>query len=206
MAKKKFFGKLKDTLLGKGLPLLANVITGGAAGTVMNLVKSVIGIDSDDPDELENAVRNNPEIVVKLKELEMTHKVELEKLALQGAQLELEETKTYIGDVQSARNREMEMTKATGQRDWLLMALAITVVLGFFGLVFTAVMSPGSINESGPINQLFGALVAGFTMVLSYFFGSSKGSSDKNTIIHKNASKPPETPVTQTDSFTNAKG
>jgi hypothetical protein len=32
----------------------------------------------------------------------------------------------------------------------------------------------------GPINQLFGAMATGFGMVLQYFFGSSKGSSDKN--------------------------
>jgi len=33
----------------------------------------------------------------------------------------------------------------------------------------------------GPVNQLFGAMGTGFGMVLQYFFGSSKGSSDKNT-------------------------
>lgn len=205
MAKKKFFGKLKDALLGKGLPLLANVITGGAAGTVINLVKGVIGIDSDDPAELEKAVMNNPDVVLKLKELELTHKVELERLALQGAQVELEETKAYIGDVASARAREMQITSATGKRDWLMMALAITVVVGFFTLVFVALADPTKMSDNGPINLLFGAMVSGFTMVLSYFFGSSKGSSDKNTIMEKQSAAS-KIVATAKESFNNAKG
>jgi hypothetical protein len=37
----------------------------------------------------------------------------------------------------------------------------------------------------GPLNQLLGALSAGFGMVLSYFFGTSKSSKDKNALIGK---------------------
>ena len=37
----------------------------------------------------------------------------------------------------------------------------------------------------GPINQLFGALAAGFGLVLGYFFGSSKSSTDKTKLMAK---------------------
>jgi len=36
---------------------------------------------------------------------------------------------------------------------------------------------------------LVGVFASGFTMVLSYFFGSSKGSSDKNDIIQNESPK-----------------
>jgi hypothetical protein len=44
-------------------------------------------------------------------------------------------------------------------------------------------LSPGSAGcpNIGPVNQLFDAMATGFGMVLQYFFGSSKGSADKNT-------------------------
>jgi hypothetical protein len=35
----------------------------------------------------------------------------------------------------------------------------------------------------GPINQLFGALAAGFGLVLGYFFGTSKSSHDKTALL-----------------------
>ncbi|WP_066627505.1 hypothetical protein [Labilibacter marinus] len=208
MSKKPFFkrmlGKdspLKKILLSKGLPLLANVLTGGAASPIIGLVKNIVGVDSDDPQELEKAINENPEVVARLKEFEMNQKVELEKLALQSAQLELEETKAYLGDRQGARDREVEMMKATGKRDWMLMTLAGVVVVGFFVLIGFAIKDPDGFDTNGPVNQLFGALVAGFSMVLSYFFGSSKGSADKNVTIANQANK-----ANSKEDFSNAKG
>ena len=64
-----------------------------------------------------------------------------------------------------------------------MVALAITVTSCFFILVGIAIFMPDNIKDSGALNQLFGAMVAGFSMVLSYFFGSSKGSADKNDTI-----------------------
>ena len=208
---KKAFGKdspLKKTLLSKGLPLLANVLTGGAAGPFIGLVKDIVGVQSDDPNELDKAINDDPEVVARLKELEMNQKVKLEQLALETAQLEFEETKAYIGDVQNARNREIELTKATGKRDWLLMALAITVVVGFFALIATMMIVDYDEKVSGPLNQLFGALVAGFTMVLAYFFGSSKGSADKSAAMERQATGTGTGTGTGTKGglFNNAKG
>ena len=204
---KKAFGKespLKKVLIEKGLPLLANVVTGGAAGPVINIVKDIVGAKSSDPAELEKAIKENPDVLVKLKEFETNQKIELERLALRAAELDMEETKAYIGDVQDARDRELEIIRATGKRDWLMMSLAIVVVLGFFGLVAYMVSKGDTIANNGPINQLFGALVAGFSMVLSYFFGSSKGSADKNTIMAHQSFR--QSTMKEDKSYSNAKG
>jgi hypothetical protein len=207
--KKNGLKKLGETLLKKGLPLLGSIVTGGASDRIINLVKGATGILDDDPEAIEKQLSDHPGLLVKLKELEATNKVQLQELLLQSARLELEETQSYLGDVQDARRREIQVTNATGRRDWLFLALAIIVVVGFFTLVMMAVI--GSFNgktfaTNGAINQLFGALVAGFTMVLSYFFGSSKGSADKTNLMEQRfRTQSPAVPAI-TEPFTNAKG
>ncbi|WP_075590596.1 hypothetical protein [Labilibacter marinus] len=180
---------LGKTLLSKGLPLLANILTGGTAKPVFELIQSVTGFKFEDEKHMEQILHNRPDLIMKLKEFESNQKVELEKLALQEVTLQIEETKAYLSDKQSARNREAALTKATGHRDWLMMSLAIVIVLGFFGLIAVMIIGDNAIKtaNNGPVNQLFGALVAGFSMVLSYFFGSSKSSADKDkTIANQN--------------------
>ena len=207
--KKSGLRKLGDTLLKKGLPLLGSIITGGASDRIINLVKGATGILDDDPEAIEKQLTDHPELLVKLKELEATNKVQLQELLLQSARIELEETQSYLGDVQDARRREVQVINATGRRDWLFLALAIIVVVGFFTLVIMAVI--GSFNgktfsSNGALNQLFGALVAGFTMVLSYFFGSSKGSDDKTNLMERRYTTQPTVIQQPTEPYTNAKG
>jgi len=58
------------------------------------------------------------------------------------------------------------------------------VVGGFF--ILTGLMMSLTIPEPnvGPANILFGALVAGFTGVLAYFFGSSQSSDMKTKMLN----------------------
>jgi hypothetical protein len=180
---------LKSALLQKGLPLLANVLTGGTAKPAFELVKSILGFNVNDEDHFRELINHRPDLIEKLKKLEINQELELQKLALQSTRLEIEESKAYLLDKQSARLREAQLAQATGQRDWLMLSLAIVVVIGFFSLISIMILGNNAqkVTNNGPVNQLFGALVAGFSMVLSYFFGSSKSSADKNkTIVYQN--------------------
>ncbi len=94
---------LKSVLFDKGLPLLANVFSGGTAGTALNLIKAVTGFNFNDEDHLEKVISNRPDLIVKLKEFEINQKVELEKLAVQSSMYALEESKAYLQDKQNAR-------------------------------------------------------------------------------------------------------
>jgi len=62
--------------------------------------------------------------------------------------------------------------------------LAAIIVFGFF-IVLNIILWK-DINFD---NILTGALVAAFTQVVNYFFGSSKGSADKTKLITKNGEK-----------------
>jgi len=61
--------------------------------------------------------------------------------------------------------------------DWYLYALAGVVVLGFFAFTIVLLATQKANNEV--LFMMFGGLVTGFGMVLSYFFGSSSGSAIK---------------------------
>jgi FtsH-binding integral membrane protein len=69
-------------------------------------------------------------------------------------------------------------------------ALAALFVIGYFiliGLILTMVIP----NENKDIAlMLFGTLTAGVSLILGYFFGSSKGSEEKNRMLLQ--SKPPD--------------
>ena len=118
----------------------------------------------------------DPNAIMQLKQAEMAHKERLQSLLLEEKELELK-------DVADARARERAIVEATGKKDLNLYILAWTIVGGFFALcaILMRVALPESSSEV--VYLLFGGLVAGFTQVIAYFFGSSKGSSDKTRLL-----------------------
>jgi len=76
-----------------------------------------------------------------------------------------------------------ESRPATGPQAWYLYALAAVVVLGFFALTVTMVVKEIPPQSQNIAYMLLGGLVTGFSMVLSYFFGSSAGSAQKTAQI-----------------------
>lgn len=176
-------GDLGKKIAGKGLRLLANVIPGG--GIVMDLVADALGTDPT-PDAIAKAIDEDPAAALKLAELQARHKERLEELSLDRARLGVEEEKARLADVQNARLREMNITATTGQRDINLYVLAWTVIIGFFALMTLLIFRPLPPGAEGYVNQLFGTLGTGFGLVLGYFFGSSKSSSDKTALLARN--------------------
>ena len=59
------------------------------------------------------------------------------------------------------------------------------LVVFIYGTVMALyLLNPGLIPEDNQEwSMLIGALISSFTIVLSWFFGSSKGSSDKNDLL-----------------------
>ena len=175
--------ELGTQLIKKGLPLIGGLLGGpvGALGAkaAVSLLSSTLNLPEEaTPEEIVGTIRANPEALIKLKEAELKHKERLQELLL-------EETRLTIQDTADARNREIAITKITGKRDINLYILAWSVVIGFFamtGMMYFRPIPPAAI---GPINQLFGALAAGFGLVLGYFFGSSKSSTDKTKLMAK---------------------
>jgi len=102
---------------------------------------------------------------------------------------DLEAMKARLADVQSARTRQVESEKAIGRRDTNLYTLAWCIIVGFFGLMAILLFVKIPDDSTGVIFMLFGSLSAAFGGVVSYFFGSSKGSADKSQELATIAAK-----------------
>jgi hypothetical protein len=172
-----------------GLPILGSAIpgVGTIAGTFAGkLIAAALGEDPESmtPEGVIDSLQTNPEALVRLKEIAAQHDVELRQIALENERL-------YFEDIKNARQREVEITRATGKRDVNLYVLAYIVVVGFFGTLGTMFyfMFNGSGLQELPqsqimlIGMLFGTLTTGLATVFNYFFGSSKGSSDKTKLL-----------------------
>jgi len=162
------------TATGVGAPIGAAVGAIGALGRAFGLG------DSPKPEDVLQAISADPEIRLKAMIAENDFKAKM-------AQLELDETKAYLSDVQSARDRQASVEKVTGRRDTNLYVLAWFIVGGFFSLMGILLFVKIPEDSTGVIFMLFGSLSAAFGGVVSYFFGSSKGSADKSMELSQTA-------------------
>jgi hypothetical protein len=169
--------------VAKAAPILGTLLggpVGGAVGAVIPLIATALGLTTAEttPERVNSLLLTDPTAAIKLAELEMTHKVELEKLVLQRAAMD-------FADTASARQRQVDSEKATGRRDYNLYILAWTIVVGFFVLcaaLMKIVLPPG---QNDVIFMLFGSLSTSFGAVIQYFFGSSHGSAEKTKLMSR---------------------
>jgi Ca2+/H+ antiporter len=94
----------------------------------------------------------------------------------------------YLKDVQSARSREVEITKVTGKRDITLMILAyfgVTAPVAILVYLLAYGMPKMDKEISLMIGTLIGMIVGEYKTIFGYFFGSSAGSKDKSEAIKK---------------------
>ena len=157
-------------LAGKGLDLISSAIDGGADKAV-EFIESKTGVKMDGS-ELSD------EQVARLRELEINSKLELERLALENKKEDNRHSEKKVeivtADKANARNREIEVVKATGKKDTAVTVLAGVIVIGFFAglisLVFVHLDKSGGAYEL--LYMAFGALTMKFGTVVDYFFGS----------------------------------
>lgn len=71
-------------------------------------------------------------------------------------------------------------------KDYFQYGLAALVTLGFFTVLFLLVFYPVPDQNKEALNITLGALVGSFSGgIIGYFFGSSKGSSEKTELLAK---------------------
>ncbi|PMK16046.1 3TM-type holin [Vibrio splendidus] len=134
--------KIKS-LLGSAAPLIGTVIGGPAGGAVAGMVASALGVDSS-PKAIEQALINNPEALLKIKQLESDERVKLREFAFQHAELESEERKLAIAQQASTMKVEMASHDPFVRRwrpTWGY-TLCLSWALMFFGLFVVMIMEP----------------------------------------------------------------
>ena len=157
-------------LLGTAAPLLGTAIGGPAGSIVGTLISSALGVDNT-PEAIEQAIKNNPDALVKLKELEFNHKAELEKIALEKAKLEVADTQNY-------------------HDHW--MPSVLTFILSFMvaGMFIGLFVYNPPEQFSQVLIMISGTVLGAFSTSVAFWLGSSKGSWLKQQqILDKEDSK-----------------
>lgn len=160
-----------DTLLSilKGVaPVLATAVAGPAGGAAVGWIASKLGIDDETVEGVTAALTGNPEMTMKLKELDLEY-AKLDQL-----------------DRDSARKAYAEV--ATSENATKLdKAVVPMLALGTVGLAFLFIGILIFINVPTDQQQIIifalGFITSSAGQVLSFYFGSSQGSKDKTKEI-----------------------
>jgi hypothetical protein len=160
-----------ETLISllKGVaPVLATAVAGPAGGAAVGWIASKLGIPDDTIEGVTAALTGNPEMTMKLKELD------------------LEYAKLEVADRDSARQAYAQVAtseNATKLDKAVVPLLALgTVALAFLFigiLIFIDVAS----DQQQMIIFALGFITSSAGQVLSFYFGSSQGSKDKTKEI-----------------------
>lgn len=155
------------------MPNLFQKIFSGGAGQIVESVGNVVDKFVQTKEEKEAANLELRKVVSEeLKAMEIEHTKQLE---------------VYQKEMESARNREIQI--ATAEKAPLLNKivtpiLALTVVALTF-ILFYMLMFKQVGNEKDIIIYVLGVLSAVCTQIISYYFGSSQGSAQKQNQLDK---------------------
>ena len=168
-------------LADKGLDLISSAIDGGA-DKAKDFIEEKTGIKMDGNEF-------SDEQVAKLRELEISSKIELEKLAFENKKEDNRASEAVVAEVNknTADARAMQVA-ALGQDDkfskrfvymfaagWSIVAVVYIFMITFMNIPMANVRFADTV-----LGFLLGTIVA---TIINYFYGSSKSSADKNEIM-----------------------
>lgn len=154
---------------------------GIAVGVAVKAIAKSFGLKEDaPPEDIIEALKDNPEAQLKLYNAQSLYSLEVMKIENETLRLEL-------ADTDSARRRQIETQKSTGKLDTNLYVLAWTIIIGTIiltGFLLYMSYSGKQISDStGALFMVLGGMIAAFTGVVQYFFGSSRSSNEKTAIM-----------------------
>jgi len=154
------------------VPMIGTALGGPLGGIAASFVADAFGLNEKTVESVTNIINSGkmtPEQLTQLKNAEiefkkycMEHEINLEKVA--------------AADRDSARKMQM----VTQSKMPAILTLMIT--LGFFG-VLGWMMYDDNVVNSPPLLIMLGSLGTAWTGACAFWFGTTKGSADKNNLL-----------------------
>lgn len=148
-------------------PVLGAALGGPVGGAAGALIASVFGVENT-PDAVDKAIKSDPESALKLRELEQRHEQSLRRM-------DIDEHKAEMIDTQQART--------THHDSWVPWALTLALVLMVSSMVASLVSLEIPEGNREVVYLIVGQLIGAFSTAISYWLGSSKGSTSKDQSI-----------------------
>jgi len=166
-------------LIGSVAPTIATALGGPVAGLAVKAISGALfGHDTATEEDIRTVLANpTGDQLAALKKIDADFKVQMRAL-----DIDLE--RIAANDRDSARDMQKET------KDWIPRALAVSVTIGFFGILLYMLIYglPTTGNEA--LLLLLGALQTAWGGIIAFYFGSSSGSQQKDKMIYN--SKPLE--------------
>ena len=162
---------MMDTLLSilKGVaPVLATAVAGPAGGAAVGWIASKLGIDDDTVEGVTNALMGNPEMTIKLKELDLEY-AKLDQQDRDSAR------KAYAAVATSEYATKLDKA--------VVPVLALGTVALAFGFIGLLMIKDVPVDQQQMVIFALGFITSSAGQVLSFYFGSSQGSKDKTKEI-----------------------
>lgn len=141
------WGDVKE-FVGKAAPIVGGLLGGPAGGAVGALIAGALGVE-DSPEAVTEALKGNPELIAKVRALELTHEQELRRLAIQSEAQRLAADTARLAEVNATMRAEL----ASGDRFksyWRPLygyLSAITWTLQSLAIVYVAIWKPAEAPE-----------------------------------------------------------
>ncbi len=167
--------KTLGTAVATNAPILGNLVASATESKsvgVLLLVSALSFTEEATPDALLAEVQK-PESAALLKGFETARLMEM-------VQLQMPSTRTVMDDL-NAKNGRISF--------WSAAAVSVVITIGFLVAFVILARDPGTASHPD-LHMLVGALIAGFTQVISYYLGSSSSSMAKTQMLANSTPKP----------------
>lgn len=170
MSSKKLKGFFKN-VLGSVAPLVGTAIGGPFGGLATTVLREAFGSDDDGDIERQIAAAS-PEALLKLRSAEQAMEARMREL-------DIDEQALYVGDTKDARL----MARETGTTPQLVLtALFLAIYAGLLAAFFSLDFELND-WQRGQVGILIGVVTSAVVQIINFWFGSSKGSKDKNLLM-----------------------
>lgn len=149
-------------------PLLGSALGPVGAG-VGALISSEFGTENT-PDAINSFIAGNPEAQVKLREIELAHKSQLQKIKLETLQAEL-------SDKANARQTHRQSKMPA------YLSFGLTILIGTLVFLLFYVDVPEGSREV--LFMLLGVVVKEWGSAMQFWFGTTRSSADKTRLMIK---------------------
>tara|TARA_R110000868_G_scaffold176594_1_gene414449 strand:- start:1279 stop:1788 length:510 start_codon:yes stop_codon:yes gene_type:complete len=153
-------------------PTLASALLGPLGGVAVAAIGKIIGVDSATVNTVKKAFEDGkltPEHLAQIKELELQYQNEEKERGFRYADLEFK-------DRDSARQMQISTHSSTPT------VLTYMVTAGFFGILGW-MMHDNNVVDSPPIMIMLGSLGTAWTGCISFWFGTTQGSQNKDKLL-----------------------
>lgn len=159
-------------LLGQIAPSLATALGGPLAGVaVKTLSNALFGHEDATEAQISEAMATaTPDQLAAIKKIDADFKVQMKSL-----DIDLE--RIAAGDRDSARQMQI------ANKDWTPKALAFFIVFGFFGVLLWMLVFGLPKTGAEALLMMIGSLGSAFGGVVQFYYGSSAGSKEKNSLL-----------------------